>query len=152
MFVPQLKHVAELRVSVGEPITIGETRDGLRRIIPITGGSVSGPLLSGRVVPGGADYQLIRSDGFTTLDARYAVELDDGALIYIVNVGVRSGPQAVMDRITRGEVVDPAEVYFRTTPSFETAAPGYQWMTTGLFVCSGARYPDRVELNIFAVE
>ncbi|WP_028536870.1 DUF3237 domain-containing protein [Paludibacterium yongneupense] len=152
MMIPQLRHVAELHVEVGAPITIGETRDGVRRIIPINGGRIRGAGLNGIVVPGGADYQLIRADGFTTLDARYALKLDDGASIYIVNTGVRCGEPEVMASITRGEIVDPDRVYFRTTPSFETESAEHRWMTRSLFVASGARYPDRVELNFFVVD
>ncbi len=146
-----LSPVATFKVEVGEPITIGETREGLRRVIPILGGTVSGPKLSGKILNAGADYQVIGADGYTTLDARYTAELDDGAMIYIVNVGVRYGSKEVMDRITRGEPVDPAEVYFRTTPSFETSAPDYQWLTRPLFIATAARHPDRVDIDVFEV-
>jgi hypothetical protein len=99
----------------------------------------------------GADYQLIHADGFTTLDARYMVRLDDGDMIYVVNRGVRFGPPEVMAKITRGEPVDPEAVYFRTAPRFETAAPAYQWLTKPLFLAKGVRHPDRVEIAIFEV-
>ena len=112
---------------------------------------MSGPRLQGAVLPAGADYQLIRPDGYTMLDARYLVRLDDGAMIYIVNTGVRFGPPDIMARIVRGEPVDPAQVYFRTTPRFETASPSYQWLTRPLFLATGARHPDRVEITIFEV-
>lgn len=148
---PALTHVADFTILVGSPITIGETGEGLRRVVPILGGSITGPRLAGRILPAGADYQLIRSDGFTTLDARYTAELEDGAMLYIVNTGVRFGPPEVMARITRGEEVDPAEVYFRTMPRFESAAPGYQWLLKPIFVATGARYPDRVELRIYEI-
>jgi hypothetical protein len=103
------------------------------------------------VLAAGADYQVIRADGYTKLDARYVVRMDDGAMVYVVNTGVRFGPPEVMGRIMRGENVDPAEVYFRTTPRFETGAPGYQWLTRPLFLASGARYPERVEITVFEV-
>ncbi len=148
---PSLIPVADLSIQVGPPVTIGQTHEGLRRIVPILGGLVRGPRLSGTVLAGGADFQMIRADGYTTLEARYVVRLDDGALIYIVNTGVRFGPPEVMARITRGEPVDPALVYFRTTPRFETAAPAYQWLTRPLFLATGARHPDRVEISVFEV-
>jgi hypothetical protein len=148
---PSLTHVADFAVTVGAPIAVGETGNGLRRVIPILGGTVRGERLNGSILAAGADFQLIRADGFTTLDARYVVELDDGALVYIVNTGIRFGPPEVMARITRGELVDPSEVYFRTTPTFETAAPAHAWLTRALFIGTGARYPDRVELAIFEV-
>ena len=148
---PSLIPVADLSIQVGPPVTIGHTHEGLRRIVPILGGLVRGPRLSGTVLAGGADFQMIRADGYTTLEARYVVRLDDGALIYIVNTGVRFGPPEVMARITRGEPVDSALVYFRTTPRFETAAPAYQWLTRPLFLATGARHPDRVEISVFEV-
>lgn len=148
---PALTHLADVAIRVAAPIAIGETANGLRRVVPIIGGRISGPRLIGEILPAGADYQVIRPDGYTTLDARYAARLDDGAMIYIVNLGIRFGPPEVMERITRGEIVDPDLVYFRTTPRFETAAPAWAWLTRPLFVASGARYPDRVEISVFEV-
>lgn len=150
--LPSLVHVADLSIEVGAPITVGETPEGLRRVVPILGGSVRGERLAGTVLVAGADYQLIRPDGFTTLDARYVVQLaDDAGLLYVVNTGVRFGPPEIMARITRGETVDPDAVYFRTTPRFETASPGHVWLTRPIFVATGARHPDRVELSVFLV-
>jgi hypothetical protein len=143
--------MADFTIFVGAPITIGETANGLRRVVPILGGGIAGPRLKGKILPAGADYQLIRPDGFTTLDARYTAELDDGAMLYIVNTGVRFGPPEVMARITRGEAVDPAEVYFRTMPRFEISASAHAWLLKPLFLAAGARYPDRVELRVFEV-
>lgn len=149
--IPSLIHVAGFAVDVGVPVVVGETPHGLRRIIPILGGTVSGPRLRGSILPGGADFQLIDADGYTTLEARYVLRLDDDALVYVVNTGIRSGPPEVMARILRGEVVDPSLVYFRTVPRFETAAPAYRWLTRPLFLASGARHPDRVEITVFEV-
>jgi hypothetical protein len=148
---PSLTHIADVTIHVGAPIAVGDTADGLRRLVPILGGRLSGPRLSGEILAAGADYQLIRPDGYTALDARYVARLDGGGLLYIVNVGVRFGPPEVMEAITRGEPVDPAQVYFRTTPRFETAAPDHQWLVRPLFIATGARHPDRVELNVFQV-
>jgi Protein of unknown function (DUF3237) len=148
---PTLTHVADVLVEVGEPIAIGETPQGLRRVVPITGGTIRGERLNGTVLAGGADFQIIGPDGFTRLEARYVIRLDDGALVYVDNRGVRFGPPEVMARITRGEPVDPAQVYFRSTPRFETGAPAYQWLTRPLFIASGARHPDRVALSVFEV-
>lgn len=148
---PTLTHTADIRVLTGDPVTVGNTHEGLRRVIPIIGGTIHGPRLSGSVLPAGADYQVIRPDGYTTLDARYVVRLDDGALIYVVNTGVRFGPPSVMARITNGEAVDPNEVYFRTVPRFETASPAHQWLTRPLFLATGARHPDHVAITVFEV-
>jgi hypothetical protein len=146
-----LSHTADLRVLIGPPIAVGETAEGLRRVIPIIGGTISGPRLSGSILAAGADFQVIRPDGYTTLEARYVVRLDDSALIYVVNTGVRFGPASVMARLANGEMVDPSEVYFRTTPRFETASADYQWLTRPLFLATGARHPDHVEISVFEV-
>lgn len=148
---PGLTHIADFRVLIAAPIVVGETAEGLRRVIPITGGTVTGPRLSGCVMASGADFQVVRPDGYTTLEARYVIALDDGALIYVVNTGVRFGPPAVMARILNGDIVDPSLVYFRTTPRFETASPEHQWLTRPLFLASGARHPDHVEISVFEV-
>jgi hypothetical protein len=147
-----LKHLADLVVHVGTPITVGETPEGLRRVVPILGGTLRGARIAGAILPAVADYQLIRADGYTTLDARYVAMLDDQSLLYIVNLGVRFGPPEIMARITRGEGVAPEDVYFRTTPRFETASPAHAWLMRPLFLATGARHPDRVELNIFQAE
>jgi hypothetical protein len=148
---PTLTHIADLHVLIAAPIAVGETSDGLRRVIPITGGTIKGPRLNGTILSAGADFQLIQPDGYTTLEARYVVRLDDGALIYVVNTGVRFGPPAVMARILHGETVDPALVYFRTVPHFETASPDHQWLTRPLFLATGARHPGHVEISVFEV-
>lgn len=148
---PPLIHTAEITILVGEPILVGETRDGVRRVVPILGGHLAGPRLRGVVLPAGADCQLIHPDGYTTLDARYVCRLDDATMIHIVNIGVRFGPPELMARMFKGEPVDPAQIYFRTTPRFETPAPNYQWLTRPLFLATGARRPDRVEITVYEV-
>jgi hypothetical protein len=124
---------------------------GRRRIIPITGGRFVGERLSGRVLPGGADWQVIRADGVAELDARYTLETDDGALIYVRNHGYRHGPEAVLGRLAAGENVDPAQYYMRTTPLFETGDPRYAWLNRIVCVAAGARRPAAVELKVFEV-
>ena len=119
---PTLTHVADFLVEVGQPITVGETAQGLRRVVPITGGTIRGARLEGTILNAGADFQIIGPDGFTRLEARYVVRLADGAMLYVENCGVRFGPPELMARIARGEPVDPTQVYFRSTPRFETAA------------------------------
>ena len=151
MTPPELRHVADLAIRVGTPFEVGETGLGERRVIDILGGTVSGPLLSGIVRPGGADFQVIRPDGLTELHARYVLALDDGATVYVENTGLRFGPPEALARLRRGEPVDPALIYFRTAPRFETAAPAYRWLTTHLFLASGRRRPDSVEIELFQV-
>ena len=139
------------RVTVGAPLELGETPQGRRRIIPITGGTVEGPRLAGKVLPGGADWQTIRADGVAELDARYTLEAADGALISVINRGLRHGPPEVMRKLIAGEPVEPGAYYFRCSPAFETAAPPHQWLTRTIFVASGIRRPDLVELAVYAI-
>ena len=148
---PALSHVCDLSVAVAKPVSIGEVGTGERRIVEIIGGEVTGPRLHGRVLPGGADVQIIRPGGLTELAARYVIEAADGALIYVENLGLRSGPAEAMERLRRGEPVDPALIYFRATPRFETAAPAHRWLMQRMFLASGVRQPDRVVLSVFEV-
>ena len=146
---PGLVPIADLVVRIAQPLEIGLISGNLRRVIPIAGGEVLGPRIRGKVLPGGADFQIMRADGITDLHARYVIELEDRQLIYVENTGVRYGPPELMEKLRRGEAVDPALIYFRSTPRFETAAPGYEWLMRNLFVCAGARFPDRVEMRFF---
>jgi uncharacterized protein DUF3237 len=124
---------------------------GRRRIIAITGGRFFGQRLSGRVLPGGADWQVIRADGVAELDARYTLETADGALVYVRNRGYRHGPADVLKRLAAGENVDPAQYYMRTTPIFETGDERYAWLNRIVCVARGARRPAAVELEVFEV-
>ena len=146
---PLLDHVADITVEVGTPVTVGQTPDGLRRIVPITGGLIRGERLNGSILPGGADFQLVRPDGLTRIDARYVVQLLGGELIYIVDTGLRFAPPDIMARLGRGEAVDPALVYFRTTIRFEASAEALRFLTERLFIATGARRPGGVELAVF---
>jgi hypothetical protein len=146
-----LEHVCDLSVLVGAPLEIGETGLGERRIIDILGGDVRGPRLNGRIRVGGADFQIIRPNGLTELHARYCIEADDGALIYVENTGLRFGALEDIARLKRGEPVDPARIYFRAAPRFETAAASHRWMMESLFVCTGVRKPESVELSVYRV-
>lgn len=151
----QLTHVMDVNAFVGAPIEIGKTATGVRRMIPILGGEVSGPRIKGRILPGGADYQLIRSDGVAELQARYAIETEEGHRIYVENSGLRHGPAEAMERLRRGEPVDPALIYFRTTTKFEVEiserTENYSWLTRQIFVCAGVRHPDRVQIAVYQV-
>lgn len=146
---PALLPLGELSVGVGTPIDMGEGLHGRRRVIPILGGTFTGARLSGRILGGANDYQIIRRDGVLELQARYIIETDDHALIYVENNGLRDGPAELLAAQARGEFVDPAKIYFRAVPRFETAAAEYQWLTRRIFVCSGVRYPDRVVIHFF---
>jgi len=123
-------------------------------MVPITGGTFEGRgelSIRGRILPGGADTQLIREDGLTEADARYTLETDEGILIDVRNRGLRHAAPEIMRKLLAGERVDPALVYFRTTPTFETTAPQLQVLTRSIFVGSGERYPDEVVLWFWKV-
>jgi hypothetical protein len=149
---PGLVFAFELHVEVGPPTEVGQLAKGLRRIVPILKGTFEGPGFKGRVVPGGADWQMIGADGFSELDTRYTLETDSGRLIYVQNAGIRHAAPEVMQRLLKGEVVDPKLVYFRTVPKFETAAPELQWLTRSVFVGTGERYPTEVVIRFWRVE
>jgi hypothetical protein len=148
---PTLQLLYTSSVEVGPPMIVGDTPYGERRIIPIQGGSFEGAKLSGKVLPGGADWQVIRTDGIAELEARYTLQTDDGALIYVLNRGIRSGSKEVMGRLARGEKVHPNEYYFRTRPIFETGAAKYLWLHRIVTVATGERLPDKVIITVYEV-
>ncbi len=147
----QAKFVFSLAIKVGAPIVAGDFGYGVRRVIPIVGGEVRGDGIKGTILPYGADFQTIRPNGLTELEAKYAFEMDDGAIVYIENLGIRFGPKQLLDKIARGETVGPELIYFRSVPKFETGAEKYRWLMQNLFVGVGARYPDRVEIDVHQV-
>jgi hypothetical protein len=149
---PKLTFAFEVRATVGAPMEVGNVAQGRRRIVPITGGVFEGPNLRGKVMAGGADWQIIRADGFTQLDTRYTLETDRGQIIYVQNAGMRHAAPDVMKRLLAGESVDPNLVYFRTVPKFETASSDLQWLTRAVFVGMGERYPNDVRIRFFRVE
>jgi hypothetical protein len=149
---PGLVFAFELRADVGQPLEIGQVPRGRRRIVSILGGTFEGPGLKGRIQPGGADWQIIRPDGFSELDTRYTLETDKGQIVYVQNAGMRHAPPAIMERLLKGEVVDPSLVYFRTVPVFETAAADLQWLTRAIFIGIGERHPTQVVIRFWRVE
>lgn len=149
---PRLTFAFELRARVGNPVEIGQVMHGRRRIVPIEGGTIKGPMLNGTVPAGGADWQTIQADGFTELDTRYMIKTDKNELVYVQNGGIRTAAPDVMQKLLAGQTVDPKLVYFRTQPKFETAAPTLQWLVKSLFVGVGERYPNEVVIRFFKVE
>jgi len=146
-----LRNLFRAEITLATPQELGETPLGRRRIIGITGGSFSGERLSGRVLAGGADWQVIREDGVADLDARYTLETHDGALIYVRNRGYRHGPGAILEKLAAGQAVDPSLYYMRTTPLFETGDARYAWLNRVVCVATGARRAAAVELEAFEV-
>lgn len=154
---PELAFIADLTVQVAPPIEAGMVSGlnsrGRRRIVPITGGCMTGPRLQGRVLPGGADFQIVVSDTCAELDARYLIALEGpehaGQHIFVQNRALRRGSTADIARLVRGEAVDPQAIYFRCVPTFEVSDERLRWLTESVFVGTGARYPDRVEMRFF---
>jgi hypothetical protein len=149
---PTISFAFEARVLIGTPIDLGMVGGGRKRIVPITGGRVTGERFSGDVLPGGADWQMLRPDGVLDVSARYTVRANDGSIVSIVNTGYRHGPADILDRVAAGEMVDPALYYFRTTPRFEAPDNSrHAWLNQSVFVCSAARFSERVILRFFVV-
>jgi len=148
---PALEFVFAAHVTVDRPLDLGDVGKGGRRIVPITAGEFFGPRLRGKVVPGGADWQIIRSDGAAELEARYTLETDDGALIYVRNHALRHGPAEVLAALAAGRSVAPSSYYFRGATFFETGAARYAWLTKHIIVCTGEREPAGVKLRFYQV-
>jgi len=150
---PPLEFAFEIRINVeaGKGLETGITPKGLRRMIPITGGSFGGPGIKGTVVNGGYDFQLLRNDNVTEIDARYVLQTDDGASITIVNRGLRHAGKEVMQQMISGIEVSPSLYYFRSVPQFETGNEKYGWLNTSVFVASGIRKPAEVIISVFKI-
>jgi len=149
---PQLRHFCDLSVDLGPIRELGDGRGGKRRIVPIIGGSVQGPGISGTILNVGADWQTIFADGLAELDTRYAFETDDGAVIEILNYGFRHGPPEVLRQLAEGQDVPPDAYYMRTHARLETGDPRYSWVNSMLFVGTGARFASAVRVSLFVIE
>ncbi|MHC2331323.1 DUF3237 domain-containing protein [Bradyrhizobium sp. USDA 4454] len=147
----QTKYVFTITARVADVTSAGDIGTGVRRIIPIVGGEVTGEGINGKVLPFGADFQIIRPNELIELEAKYAFETDDGAVVYVENKGIRFGPVELLQKLKRGEPVDPKLIYFRTVPKFETGAEKYRWLMQHIFVGSAARHADRVVIDVHQV-
>ena len=145
------KPIFRIEAELADILHFGRTPYGERRVIDIRGGVVSGPRLNGRILPGGADWQIIRSDGVADIQARYTIETDAGAHILVSSEGLRHGPPEVMERLARGEAVEPELYYFRTLMRFETADPPVAWLNRILALARGARLANAVQLDVYEV-
>lgn len=149
---PRLSPVFRLVATLGEPLDLGETAIGRRRVVALTDGTFEGPDISGRLVPGGsADWQRVLEDGTALADLRYTLETDKGALLYVQGDGVRHGSTAVLARLARGEDVDASEYTFRVSVRIETGDPELNWLNNGIFVCVGGRQPGKVIYETYLV-
>jgi hypothetical protein len=147
----ETKYVFTITARIGEVTSAGDIGHGVRRIIPIVGGEVTGERVNGKVCAFGADFQVIRPNELIELEAKYAFETDDGAVVYVENRGIRFGPVELLQKLKRGEPVDPKLIYCRTVPRFETGAEKYRWLMQSLFIGSAARHADCVVIDVHQV-
>ncbi|MSO75584.1 MAG: DUF3237 domain-containing protein [Alphaproteobacteria bacterium] len=146
------QHLFTVSLLVDPPIrNLGKTPFGERRIAKVSGGTFTGARLSGKVLDGGGDWILVRNDGAMQLDVRLILETNDAQMIYMTYRGIRHGAPAVMERVNRGDPVDPSEYYFRTAPWFETASEKYGWLNRIVAVSTGRRLPEGPVYDIFEV-
>jgi hypothetical protein len=150
---PRLTPVYRLEAAVGEPIELGETDHGHRRIVPLTGGTFAGPAINGELLSGAsADWQTVLPDGTALGDIRYTLRTDAGDVLYVQSRGVRHGSAEVLARLGRGEDVDASEYTFRTSTQIETAARELDWMNKGVFISVGGRRPGGVIYETYLVQ
>ena len=143
--------VCRITAALGAIQDIGQIPAGHRRVVPIAGGTVAGPLLRGEILPGGADWQILAPDGSAAIEARYTIRTADGALVLVHSRGVRNGDPAVLARLLRGEAPDPSEYYFRTLVTLECSAPAHAWVNGRLFIAVAAREPAAVVIDLYEV-
>ncbi|MFZ2099884.1 MAG: DUF3237 domain-containing protein [Oricola sp.] len=148
---PGLEFAFLIRAGIGEARTGGASPKGERLHIPITGGTVEGPLLKGTIAPGGSDWPLIRRDGVSEISARYTIVADDGTPIHVQNDGLRVSSAEVLARLRAGDQVDPSEYYFRSAPVFEAPEGPHGWLNDALFVASLARDGAVVTIAVYRV-
>jgi len=146
----ETKYVFTITAHVGEATSAGDIGSGVRRIVPILGGEVRGEI-NGKFCAAGADFQIIRPNELMDIEARYALETDDGAVVYVENRGIRFGPVELLQKLNLGEPVDPKLIYCRTVPKFETGHEKYRWLMQHIFIASVARHGDRVVIDVHQV-
>jgi hypothetical protein len=149
---PGLRYAFSARVEVAPAVEQGEIDGARRRFIPITGGTITGPRLTGEVLAGGGDWQTIHPDGVTRVEARYFLKAADGTVIAIHNVGVRVATPEVSERLARGEEVDPAAYYFRTAATFDPPPGPHEWLRATVVIGRGIRRPDHVVVDFYTVD
>ena len=138
-----------MRLNVRKLQIVGPAPGGLRRVGVVFGGSFTGERLSGKVLDGGNDWQIVRADGSTTLDVRLVLQAADGATIAMTYRGIRRGAADIVARIEAGEVVDPSSYYFRIAPFFETSSAQYGWLNGVVAIGIGHRLADGPVYSVF---
>lgn len=147
----QVRPLFTMKLRVDPMRVIGETPGGFRRVGVVTGGTFEGKRISGSVLDGGNDWQIVRKDGSVTLDVRLNLKTDDGEIFGMIYRGIRDGSPEILKKIDQGEEVDPASYYFRTTAHFETASKKYDWLNRIVAVGSGHRTSSGPVYNVFEV-
>ncbi len=150
--IPHLDHVCDLTVELSRPHEMGACATGTRRIIPIVGGTAAGARINGRILNVGADWQTVMVDGIAELDARYAIETGDGAVIEVVSRGIRHAPADVAARLAAGEAVPPSDYYMRTAIRLHTGHPAYDWVNRAIFLATGGKVASTVQLAVYRVD
>lgn len=148
---PKLAYFCELNTKIDPALLMGDTPDGVRRIIPIVGGTVTGPAIKGEILSGGADWQIIRKDGVAEIDARYQLKTDDGTIICISNKGLRVASAEIAAKLAKGEKVPAGDYYFRTTARFVAPFGKYEWLNNAVFICTGEKIPGAVLIKVWKV-
>jgi Protein of unknown function (DUF3237) len=148
--VPSLERAFDVAATLGPLEDHGMTRAGHRRVVPISGGQIRG-VFEAEILPGGADWQLVRSDGAIEIDTRYSARTAAGEYVHLRTSGVRSGPPEILRALLRGEQVDPSEYYFRVAVHLETSAPRLAFLERSIFVASAIRGADHVRYTAYRV-
>jgi hypothetical protein len=143
--------IFRIHADLGEILPVGATPYGERRVVEILGGRVEGERLRGRILSGGADWQIVRADRVVDIQARYVIESDGGDRVLVRSDGLRHGPPDVLEQVARGEKVDPSRYYFRTVMRFEAAAPALDWLNRIIGLARGARDRLTVTLDVHEV-
>ena len=143
--------VIRIEADLAEPLLFGKSPYGERRVINILGGTISGPRVSGKILPGGADWQIIRTDGVADILAKYTFQADSGGLVLVTSAGLRHGPPDVIAKLARGDSVDKSLYYFRTVVRFETADFALDWLNRVLTIAVGEREKMKVKLDLYEV-
>jgi hypothetical protein len=149
---PRLTLIYRLEATLGQPLELGDTAHGRRRIVPLTGGTFTGPELSGTLVPGAsADWQTVLPEGTALGDVRYTLRTERDDLLYVQSRGVRRGSPEVLARLAHGEDVDASEYTFRTSSQIESGAPDLAWVNKGVFIGVGGRQAGGVIYETYLV-
>ncbi len=149
---PELEFLFEVNATLAPPQELGKTIYGNRRVINITGGTVTGPKINGKVLAGGADWQTVREDGTADLMAKYSLMTDDGVIILVENTGIRTAPKEVLARLAKGEEVNPSEYYMRTSAKMEVKAGSkYDWLNKSVIISTGMRKASSVVIHFYRV-